>query len=76
MAPLNFLGSSFSLNLFKLKYENNNDIFEYKFCVRDSFKVSVKNFAVPSAVFKAIFPVKPSVTMTFEFPSVILFPSI
>ena len=34
------------------------------------------NFAVPSAVFKAILPVKPSVTITFVSPSVILFPSI
>ena len=33
------------------------------------------NFAVPSAVFKAMLPVKPSVTITFDAPSVILLPS-
>ena len=32
-------------------------------------------FAVPSAVFNATLPVKPSVTITFTFPSIISFPS-
>ena len=35
------------------------------------FKLSVKKFAVPSAVFRAIFPVNPSVTITLDLPSVI-----
>ena len=33
------------------------------------------NFAVPSAVLSAIFPVNPSVTITLLSPSGILFPS-
>ena len=37
MAPLNFSWIKFFFKSFKLKYENNNDIFEYKFCVRDFF---------------------------------------
>ena len=41
----------------------------------DFFKESVKNFAVPSAVFKAMFPVNPSATITFDSPLKILFPS-
>ncbi len=43
--------------------------------VKFFFNVSVINFAVPSAVFKAMFPVKPSVTITFVSPSIILLAS-
>ena len=39
--------------------------------LKDIFKFSVIKLAVPSAVFKAIFPVKPSVTITSVFPSII-----
>ena len=53
IAPLYFLGSSFSLNFLSDVYENN---FENIFS--DFFKLPVIKFAVPSAVFKAMFPVK------------------
>ena len=36
----------------------------------------ILKLAVPSAVFKAMLPVNPSVTITFESPSIILLPSI
>ena len=75
IAPLNFRGSNFSLNLFKLKYEKIIENFERKFSFKDNFKLSVINLAVPSAVLRAIFPVKPSVTITLLSPSGILFPS-
>ena len=51
-------------------------ILEKRFFVKDFLRLSVINLAVPSAVLSAIFPVKPSVTITFEKPSIILFPSI
>ena len=41
----------------------------------DFLRLDVINLAVPSAVFKAMFPVKPSVTITFELPLIILLPS-
>ena len=40
------------------------------------FNSLIIKFEVPSAVLSAIFPVKPSVIMTFDSPSIILFPSI
>ena len=57
-------------------YEKINDIFVNKFSVSVVLKLLVMNFAVPSAVFKAIFPVNPSVTITFTSPFIISFPSI
>ena len=75
IAPLYFLGSSLSLNFFREKYEKIKDILLNKFWVSDFFKLSVINLAVPSAVFKAIFPVKPSVTITLESPLIIVLPS-
>ena len=53
IAPLYLRGSSFSLNSFKEKYENNIENLVNKFFVKDFFKLSVINFAVPSEVFKA-----------------------
>ena len=76
IAPLNFLGSNFSLNFFKAKNEKRIEIFVKKFDINDFLSDSVINLAVPSAVFKAIFPVKPSVTIILESPFVILLPSI
>ena len=64
IAPLYFLGSSFDLNFLRGKYENNKDIL-----VKDFFKLSVINLAVPSAVLSAILPVKPSVTITLTLHS-------
>ena len=63
------------MNFFKEKYENINDILVKIFSVNDFFKLSVINFAVPSAVFKATFPVNPSVTNTFELPDINSLPS-
>ena len=76
IAPLNFLGSNFSLNFLSAKKENKTETLATNVEVRDFLRESVINFAVPSAVFKATLPVNPSVTITLEFPSVILFPSI
>ena len=39
--------------------------------LRACFSSDVIKFAVPSAVFNAIFPVNPSVTITFTLPSII-----
>ena len=50
--------------------------FEKIFSDNAFFKFFVKNSAVPSAVLRATFPVKPSVTITLLSPLVILFPSI
>ena len=41
------------------------------FFVKTFLKLSIINFDKPSAVFKAIFPVNPSVTITSAFPYVI-----
>ena len=50
-----------------------NDIFVKRFSVSVFFKLLVINFAVPSAVFKATFPVNPSVgTITTTVESIIL----
>ena len=75
MAPLYLRGSNLDLNFLSEKYEKIIDILEKKFSVKDSFKLSVINLAVPSAVLRAIFPINPSLTITFESPSVSLFPS-
>ena len=48
-----------------------DDIFPNIVDVITFFNSDVIKFAVPSAVFKATFPVKPSVTTTFIFPSII-----
>ena len=40
------------------------------------FNSDVIKLAVPSAVFKAMFPVKPSAIITLTSPLIILFPSI
>ena len=73
---IKFSWIKFILNFLRLKYENDIKILEIIFSETTFFKVSVKNLAVPSAVFKATLPVKPSVTITFESPSGILLPSI
>ena len=55
-------------------YSNNTDLTTVgynKFSDKVFFRVFVKKLAVPSAVFNAIFPVNPSVTITFESPFVI-----
>ena len=64
------------LNFLSEKYEKITEIFENKFSDSDFFNVLVRKFAVPSAVFNATLPVKPSVTIIFESPLVIWFPSI
>ena len=48
--------------------------FDKIFSLSESFKLSVINLAVPSAVFKAILPVKPSVTITLDFHPLFYFP--
>ena len=53
-----------------------SDNFDIIFSVRDFLRFLIINFAVPSAVFKAIFPVNPSVIITLESPFIILLPSI
>ena len=45
------------------------------FLRQDGLSIKQVNFAVPSAVFKAIFPVNPSVTTTSDLPSEISSPS-
>ena len=74
IAPLNFLGSSLALNFFKLKYENDISSLEIIFSDTIFFRVSVRNLAVPSAVFNATLPVNPSVTITLELPSGFCYP--
>ena len=58
--------SSLLLNFASELYESNIDNLFNEF-----FKFLVIKFAVPSAVFNAIFPVNPSVTITSTFPSII-----
>ena len=53
----------------------NNDNLENKFSVNEFFKLSITNLAVPSAVFKAMLPVNPSVIITFESPCINWLPS-
>ena len=57
------------------KYEKIKEILVNIFSVSDFFRFLVINLAVPSAVFKAMFPVKPSVIITFDSPFMMLFPS-
>ena len=59
-------------------FDNNKKRIENldnKVDVSDFFKESIINLAVPSAVLSAMLPVNPSVTITFDSPLVILFPS-
>ena len=71
IAPLYNLGSNLFLNFFKFLIFNSADILPIKDEFNAFFSSSVMKFAVPSAVFKAIFHVKPSVTITLTFPSII-----
>ena len=71
IAPLYFLGSNFSLNFFKESKKNYMIILSQSFLLEIFFKFFVMNFAVPSAVLRATFPVKPSVLITFEIPFII-----
>ena len=61
----------------------NDSIYAYDLLIEGGQKRNIKHksykntikFAVPSAVFNAIFPVKPSVTITLDSPLMMLFPS-
>ena len=54
-----------------LRFYNEETKNDDKFSYKAFFKFFVKKFAVPSAVLSATFPVKPSVTITFDSPFVI-----
>ena len=56
-------------------YTGNKDNLVNIFSVSDFFKFLIINLEVPSAVFRAMFPVKPSVTITLDSPLMMLFPS-
>ena len=75
MVEWNYTGPQESVDVFR-KYENNKENFDNIFSFKEIFKLSVINFAVPSAVFNATFPVKPSETITLTFPFINSFPSI
>ena len=51
------------------------DNFEKMFSERAFFRLVVRKFATPSAVFNETLPVNPSVTITFDLEDVIWFPS-
>lgn len=52
------------LKSWNLDFKRKDKIFEYSDEVRLFFNESVINFDMPSAVFSAIFPENPSVTIT------------
>ena len=61
--------SIYSSDLF-IQGTSNDDILPNILFVNAVFNSDVIKFAVPSAVFNATLPVKPSVTITFTFPSI------